>query len=311
MSTVSELSSSGNRQAPAAKTTIAVIAHSGKTLGGGLPELRAELTSAGVTDPLWFEIPKSKMAPKRVHQALEAGATLFFVWGGDGMVQQCIDALAYAKARAAIAIVPAGTANLFASNIKIPKNVASAVSIGLTGSRRPFDVGRINGEHFAVMAGAGLDALMIHDADGVLKERFGRAAYILTGAKNLPANRVIMRVTVDGEKWFKGKASCLLVANVGKVMGNIAAFPDASPDDGLLEIGLVTAAGRWEWTRTLARTARGKAATSPFVETARGRKFQVRFSKPIRYELDGGDRQKTTCLKISIRQAGITVCVPT
>ena len=52
--------------------TIAVVAHSGKTLGGGLNELRDELAVAGAVDPLWFEVPKSKMAPKRVREALES-----------------------------------------------------------------------------------------------------------------------------------------------------------------------------------------------------------------------------------------------
>jgi diacylglycerol kinase (ATP) len=306
--TASELSGAGRDDRRKAQTVVAVVAHSGKSLGGGLAELRAELASSGVTDPLWFEVPKSRMAPKRVRSALKAGAGLIFVWGGDGMVQQCIDALT--RSDAVIAIIPTGTANLFASSIGIPQDIAAAVRVGLTGNRRRFDIGRINGEHFAVMAGAGLDALMIHDADGPLKERLGRAAYLLTGAKNIPARRVKTRISVDGSKWFKGKASCVLVANVGKLMGNIAAFPNARADDGLLEIGIVTAAGRWQWTRTLARTAIGDAAASPFVETTRGRKFDIEFSKAIRYELDGGDREKTNHLKVTIKPNGITVCVP-
>jgi diacylglycerol kinase (ATP) len=289
--------------------TVAVVAHSGKTLEGGLGSLRDELASAGVVDPLWFEVPKSRMAPKRVRQALDAGAELIFVWGGDGMVQRCIDAMV--DSDATLAIVPAGTANLFASNLGIPKHIDAAVALGMNGPRRKLDVGRINGEHFAVMAGAGLDALMIRDADGVLKNRLGRAAYILTGAKNIRAAlRIETRVSIDGDKWFKGKASCVLVANVGKVMGDIAAFPEAQPDDGLLEIGVVTAKGFWQWSRTLAKTASGKAESSPFVETARGRKFDVRFAEPIPYELDGGDRKKTRRLRVKVRPAAVTVCVP-
>jgi diacylglycerol kinase (ATP) len=288
--------------------TVAVVAHSGKTLQGGLGELRDELTSAGVADPLWFEVPKSKMAPKRVRKALDAGAELIFVWGGDGMVQRCIDTVAGSDA--ALAIIPAGTANLFASNVGIPKDIKAAVALGLNGPRRKLDVGRINGEHFAVMAGAGLDALMIRDADGALKNRLGRVAYVFTGAKNIRAARVDTRVRIDGDKWFTGKASCVLVANVGKVMGDIAAFPDAQPDDGLLEIGVVTAKGLWQWSRTLASTASGKAESSPFVETARGRKFDVRFADPIPYELDGGDRKKTRRLRVKVRPGAVTVCVP-
>jgi YegS/Rv2252/BmrU family lipid kinase len=288
--------------------TIAVVAHSGKTLGGGLDELRHELSAHGVSDPLWFEVPKSKFAPRRVADALDAGADVVFAWGGDGMVQRCVDALA--RSSADLAIVPAGTANLFASNLGIPKDVAAAVNIGLHGARRTLDLGRINGEHFAVMAGAGLDALMIKDADGTLKDRLGRVAYILTGAKNISAQRVRTRVRIDGDTWFDGKASCVLVGNVGKIMGDIAAFPDARPDDGLLDIGVVTAKGFWQWSRTLARTATGAAASSPFVETARGRKFDVKFSNAVPYELDGGDRKKTDRLKIKVRADAVTVRVP-
>ena len=288
--------------------TIAVVAHSGKSLGGGLNELRDELTVAGVANPLWFEVPKSKMAPKRVREALEGGAEIIFVWGGDGMVQRCVDAMAGSDA--ALAIIPAGTANLFASNLDIPKDVRAAVAIGLDGHRRRLDVGQINGERFVVMAGAGLDALMIRDADGTLKNRLGRAAYILTGAKNLSVPSVRTRVRIDGEKWFKGNASCVLVGNVGEVFGKVAAFPDARPNDGLLDIGIVTAKGAWQWTKTLARAAAGDASSSSFVETARGRTFDVRFDDPLPYELDGGDRKKTKRLRIKVHHEALTMCVP-
>jgi len=184
--------------------TVAVIAHSGKTLGGGLRELRDELLTAGIAEPLWFEVPKSKRAPKCVRRALDSGADLLLVWGGDGMVQRCADAAAGSDA--ALAVIPAGTANLFASNLGIPNDLRGAVEIALHGRRRRFDLGRVNGEHFAVMAGAGVDALMIRDADGALKRRLGRFAYIVTGAKSIAMGRIPTRIKVDGAKWFDGKA---------------------------------------------------------------------------------------------------------
>ena len=70
-------------------TSVAVVAHRGKSLGGGLDELRSELAHAGVEGLLWFEVPKSRKAPKQVAKAVAAGADLVFVWGGDGMVQRC------------------------------------------------------------------------------------------------------------------------------------------------------------------------------------------------------------------------------
>lgn len=55
---------------------------------GGLDELRSRLVGAGVGKLLWYEVPKSRKAPKRVRAALDSGAELVLVWGGDGMVQR-------------------------------------------------------------------------------------------------------------------------------------------------------------------------------------------------------------------------------
>ena len=107
---------------------------------------------------------RCRRAARRRHRfaaPLDEGAELVFAWGGDGMVQRCIDVLAGSKAR--LAIIPAGTANLFATNLGIPKDIEEAVAIGLHGEHRKLDVGRFNGERFGVMAGAGFDAAMIRE----------------------------------------------------------------------------------------------------------------------------------------------------
>jgi diacylglycerol kinase (ATP) len=288
--------------------TVAVVAHNRKTFGGGLPELRAELARRGFADPLWYEVPKSRKAPKYARRALAEGADVIFVWGGDGTVQRVIDAVA--GTTAVLAILPAGTANLLATNLKIPRDLAAAVQIGLTGERRPLDTGSVNGEHFAVMAGAGFDARMIADADRGMKDSLGRAAYLYTGARNLRARRVKATVKVDGQRFFTGRVSCVLVGNVGKILGGISAFSGARPDDGLLELGVVTARNPVEWARTLGRVALGRTEKSPFVEVTRGKRIKVTFSRALPYELDGGARGAATTLKVKVAPASITICVP-
>ena len=288
---------------------VAVVAHSGKTLGGGLPELRRVLEAEGISDPLWFEVPKSRKAPAQVRRALDDGAELVFAWGGDGMVQRCVDVLA--GTTVSLAIIPAGTANLFATNLGIPKDIGEAVAVGLRGERRSLDVGRLNGERFAVMAGAGFDATMIRDAgDGGLKERLGRVAYVWTGSENLRAKPFRAKIEVDGADWFKGKASCILLGNMGKLFGGVEAFEDARPDDGKLEVGVVTAEGLVEWGRMLGRAAVGKASKSPFAQTTKAHSVKVKLNRKILYELDGGDRTKVKTFKAKVEPAAITVCVP-
>jgi diacylglycerol kinase (ATP) len=286
----------------------AVIAHAAKSFGGGLPKLRSELKRRGIADPLWIEVPKSRYAPKQVKRALAKGTELIFVWGGDGTVQRCIDAAAGSDA--ALAILPAGTANLLAKNLGIPRDIEQAVDIGLLGERRKLDVGRFNGEKFAVMAGAGFDASMIQQADGSLKERLGRVAYVWTGSQQLRAKPFKAKIEVDGAPWYTGAASCILVGNVGRLFGGVEVFADARPDDGRLELGVVNADGVTDWVRTLARAAVGQAERSPLVQATSAKRIKVKLNRKVLYEIDGGDREKVKSFGIKVEPAAITICLP-
>jgi YegS/Rv2252/BmrU family lipid kinase len=289
-------------------TNVAVVAHAGKSLGGGLMELRRELERQGVADPMWVEVPKSRFAPKQVKRALADGADLLFVWGGDGMVQRSIDAMAGSETP--LAILPAGTANLLATNLDIPQDIEQAVLIGLRGQRRKLDVGRFNGERFAVMAGAGFDAAMIGQADGTLKDRFGRAAYVWTGSQKLRVKPFKAKIEVDGAPWYAGAASCILFGNVGRLFGGVEVFHDARPDDGRLELGVVNADGVTDWMRAIARTAVGQSERSPLVQATTAKKIKVKLNRKVLYEVDGGDRKKVRSFTVKVQPAAITVCLP-
>jgi len=289
-------------------TSVAVVAHRSKVLGAGLGRLRELLAEHGVTDPIWLEVSKSRKVPARVAEALERGADLIFVWGGDGSVQRCLDAAV--GSGATIAILPAGTANLLANNLGIPIDLERAVVTGLYGRDRRIDLGRMNGEHFAVMAGNGFDALMIRDADSGLKDRFGRAAYIWTGARHVREAPVETKVSIEGHTWFTGKASCVLVANVGSIAGGITAFDHASPTDGRLDVAVVTADGAWQWARTLTRATVGHAEKSPLVQMTQAVKIKVTMQRPVPYELDGGARPAARTLKVKVIPHAVTIRVP-
>jgi diacylglycerol kinase (ATP) len=291
---------------------VAVIAHERKVLGAGLAELREALADAGYGDPLWYQVPKSKKAPAKVAEAVEAGADVILVWGGDGTVQRCVDRLVElgVAAEVVVGILPAGTANLLAHELGVPIDLRGAVDVALSGRTRLLDVGRVNGEHFLVMAGTGFDALMIKEADKDLKGRFGRLAYLWTGAHSLGEALVYAEVSVDGEPWFAGATSCVLTANTGRLVGGVRAFPEAAPDDGLLEVGVVRARTRRQWFRVLVRTVVGRAASSPLVETTRGREVRVQLDHELPFELDGGDRKPADRLDIEVRHHAVRVAVP-
>ena len=291
---------------------VAVIAHQRKTLGGGLDELRRLITDEGVEDLIWHEVPKSKKAPKKVRKAVAEKPDLLIVWGGDGMVQRTLDALAGTKggAKIPVGIVPAGTANLLATNLGIPADLGGAVRTAFHGRRHKLDLGVLNGEHFAVMAGIGFDGPMIHDADGSLKDRMGKLAYVWTGMRHLDDPAPKAKIKIDGTKWFDGDATCVLVGNVSMITGGITAFDDAKPDDGWLDVGVATARGAGQWARTMGQMAVGRSADSPFVHMTRARRIDVKLAQPLTYELDGGARDKVKKIRIEVAPANVEVFVP-
>jgi diacylglycerol kinase (ATP) len=289
--------------------SVGVIVHSGKTFGGGLDELRRALADKGHARPIWYEVAKSRKAGKAVRRAVGEGATLLFVWGGDGMVQRCIDAVRGLDV--ALAILPAGTGNLLATDLGIPKDVRKAVEIGLNGERRKLDVGTVNGERFAAMAGSGFDASMIRDTTDAAKKEFGRLAYFRSSVKAIRARSVPMKIRVDGAKWFKGKASCALIGNIGRVTAGLPLFDDASPFDGQLDVAVVSARSVWQWLRVFLDVAKGGTNAGELIERTRAKKkidITLRSARP--YELDGSIRPRARRLKVRVRAAAVTVCVP-
>ena len=264
-------------------TAVGVVVHTGKTLGKGPEELRSALAEAGFDDPLWREVAKSKKAPKQVRQLLAAGVERLLVWGGDGTVRRCIDTIVAEEAKVDLAILPAGTANLLAKALGIPRDVRQAVDVAVNGMPRPIDVGLVNDEAFAVMAGTGFDALMIRDTDTQAKARLGWLSYLHAGARNVGTSGALVSVRVDGQPWFDGDAACVLVGNVGRILGGVRVLPDARFDDGLLDVGVLTARSPVDWLRVgLARRARPQ------------RRIPVRAGDP------GDDRQRAARPQVAV-----------
>jgi YegS/Rv2252/BmrU family lipid kinase len=291
---------------------IAVIAHQRKTLGGGLDELRRRISDEGVDELLWSEVPKSSKAPKQVRRAVRAGVDLLVIWGGDGMVQRSIDVLAHEKdgGKTPLAIMPAGTGNLLATNLGVPHDLEQAVDIAFRGRRRRIDLGQVDGEYFGVMAGIGFDGAMIQDADRKMKDRLGKLAYVWTGLRHVNGEPATARILVDGAKWFDDEASCVLIGNVSQITGGIKAFDDARPDDGWLDVGVATAQGALQWARALGTMAVGRSDHSPFVRTTRARRIDVRLKSKMEYELDGGARTRTKRFSAEVAPGAVKICVP-
>lgn len=288
--------------------SVAVVLHKKKVRPKARAQLRAALVDAGVDEPLWYEVPKSRKARKKARKASKEGADVVIAWGGDGTVQRCVDALAGRDT--ALAIIPAGTSNLLARSFDIPTDARDALEVALSGARRTIDTGSVNGEAFAVVAGAGLDALLVEEADSEIKSRFGRAAYVYAGLKNIAMDAFEVDVQVDGERAFRGECTSVFVGNLREAVGGFELSETAEPDDGVLEVGIITAEGPLQLIRTAARALLRSADESPHVTTTEGTSVVLQFDRPVPYELDGGERDPARLLEIDVQPGSLTVCVP-
>ena len=103
----------------------------------------------------------------------------------------------------------------------------------------------------------------------------------------------------------------MLAGNVGALFGGVEVFADAAPDDGLLDIAVITADGLAEWARTVARTVAGRPERSPFFRVTQAGKVKVKLDRKVPYEIDGGARTKAKAYRIAVEPGAITVRVPT
>lgn len=285
---------------------IAVVAN-GKKLDKSMHRaLQAAIGDHDLGDVPWYSVDRGSDAAKAAAKAVRRGAEVVIVCGGDGTVRAASEALAGTPC--AMAVVPAGTANLFATGLKLPTSPADVVAAVVAGSTTTIDTGTCNGRAFNVMAGSGFDAAMIADAeDG--KERWGTLAYVKSGIREARRREPFYAtVKVDGDMMFEGDVTCVLVANIGSLKAGVEALPDASPTDGRLDIAVVTASGTREWAGLMVSALRKRQRWSGHAHLAQGTKVTVAFSGKHRFELDGGCKGSAKRLEFIVQPGALRVC---
>lgn len=290
-------------------SNVAVVAHRRKLSPDTATDLRKALADAGWGGASWTEVPQARAASDAAAAARRDGAEVVIVCGGDGTVRAAAQALV--DSDVALAVVPVGTANLFATAFDLPADPANVVQLAQGGGRRVVDTGTCNGRTFAVMAGVGFDAAMLDEADA-RKDRLGMLAY-LRAIVHEARTRTPMRtgVVVDGAGLFDGRASCVLVGNVPTLKAGIRAFPDGSPTDGRLDVAVITAVGLRQWAGALLAAIRRRPAASRHVVFGAGSTIDVRLARRHRYELDGGVKGRERQLTFRSKPGSLRICAPT
>ncbi|MBT8202075.1 MAG: phosphatase PAP2 family protein, partial [Acidimicrobiia bacterium] len=259
-------------------------------------------------DADWFETTEDDPGIGQTRRAVEGGVDVVVACGGDGTVRACIESVAHTDT--ALAVLPAGTGNLLATNLSIPDTAGELLDSILHGDTTRIDIGRANGETFAVMAGVGLDARVMRDTARSAKDRFGVLAYVAEGIRHVSDEPVACTVTVDGQPVYQGDAATVLVGNLGEIQTGLSLFPDGSATDGRLDVLIIEADDAGSWARTgweiLTRSSTSGSPTHRFS----GKEVRVDLDEPTPYELDGEPRPPVTRIEFHCTPAALEVAVP-
>ncbi len=223
-----------------------------------------------------------------VDEAAKRGADSVASVGGDGAINLVATALVRAQSDMTLAPVPAGTVNLATQVLGLDDAQATADAV-IADRSRMIDVGETEQGIFVLNASTGFDAAVIDDADDHSDARFGQLQFLRAGLKRLRRETgEHVRVEVDGDVVFDGRAMSVIVMNVGqRVSDSLHVAPDAEPDDGLLDVVVVRADTVRRMVATVWRLVRRREVAERDVVRAQGTSTHVDWSNEVASQRDG------------------------
>jgi len=258
--------------------------------------------------PLFLPTTREDHGEGLARHAVNAGAELVFAVGGDGTVRACASVLAGTGVR--LAIVPRGTANLAARALRVPRRLRAALATGFGSHETVLDLGVADGTPFTAMAGIGLDAAVVEATRRLLKLHLGWVAYAEAALSRLLGQPTEFTIRLDGGPPLHRTARCVVVGNAGLLPGGFPLLPDARPDDGLLDVGVLTPSSLTGWVRVGLRVLTRSRYDDHRLERFRARHVQITSPTPLPRETDGEIIAPAPSLEVSLRPASLIVRTP-
>lgn len=180
-------------------------------------------------------------------EAIAEGFDIIAAAGGDGTVNEVLNGIGDAKGfeKVRLGILPLGTVNVFARELKIPLKIEYAWEVLQRGKEIRLDLpqvefsenGKTTRRYFIQLAGAGLDARAIELVSWSDKKRMGPLAYFIAGLKALKERKPVIQTSNNGSPALTGE---LIMIGNGKMYGGpFDIFPRADLRDGLLDVCII------------------------------------------------------------------------
>ncbi|UCF35415.1 MAG: diacylglycerol kinase family lipid kinase [Acidobacteriota bacterium] len=244
-----------------------------------LTRIRGRLREGGIRTELL--IPQSRDSEELVGRLQEK--ELLIVCGGDGTIHKVLPAVA--STRIPLAILPAGTANVLAKELRIPSNVDGAIDVILQRNRRTVHLGKANGQLFHLMAGVGADGFIISQVGASLKRMLGILAFWITGLTRFWSYPLSpFEITLDGTTQ---RATFAVISNSKFYGRHLSLAPSASVFEPKLDLCLFKADKHLRFLRYLIGVMLGGHLEYPDVSYSKVSRLEIKGSSTIPVQLDG------------------------
>ena len=299
-----------------------------------ISEQKLQKLFSKLTDQELFLIPTESKTngAEASKRAIDLGVERIIAAGGDGTLRYVVEGSQGADV--VIGILPIGTGNVLARNLRLPiNNLEAAAARALSDVEHSIDLGvaevvdASGNSHtliFTGIAGLGMDAKVMAATDKKLKRKIGWIAYIEASVKSLPLKFEKFDVSIDGSSPRNLKSYSLLIGNAGWLPGQISMMPDARLDDGRLDMAAIGPRKIWNWVDFLGRITWQNHVVRPLalgrkwldatanlktLENLKGSVIEITPATPTLIQLDGDPMFKVVKAKFSLMPKALRISI--
>jgi YegS/Rv2252/BmrU family lipid kinase len=233
--------------------------------------------------------------------------------GGDGTIHSVLPAFAEraqsgAASAVPLAVLPVGSVNVLARELRLPLSLPDAARVIAHGARKPVDLGLFNDRPFLLMAGIGFDAAVVGAINTRTKAKFGVIEYVARGLRAMlsqpahPFTITCEEMTLDIRSWQ------LIVANALNYTYGWTFAPHARIDDGCLDLCILPDRGRLARLRQILAILRRKPRAAGMT-CVTGAEFTISSPSPVSIQLDGDPAPAITAARVSVLPKALQIII--
>lgn len=287
--------------------TVLIMAN--PTAGGYRPDrladVQARLQQAGCHVTLRLTSHSGEIGDVCANPKL--AVNVLVIAGGDGSVNEALAGFQTNPAPPDLAVIPSGTANVLAHELRLPTSAAAIADAILRHKTAPLHAGLANGHPFVLMASTGFDAEVVHAVPLALKRKFGKLAYVLTALRiGLMRRSTDLVIEIDGES-VTGK---LAVATNGRLYGGpFVVCPEASVTEPGLQMLVLEKDDPLSSLRFGIALLRGRVHRAKGVTVRPFNRARIRSRSPVAVQIDG-DPFGSTPIEIEAAPSCVDIIIP-